>query len=76
MARRELDIMERKIKKAEKKVKKWKGWTAEAREAAEHVHLEVVQIMGAFHALNMALKTLDAQLDDFISAWLAQNGGR
>ncbi|KAH1047291.1 hypothetical protein J1N35_038075 [Gossypium stocksii] len=75
MARRELDVMERKIKKAEKKVKKWKGWTAEAREAAEHVHLEVVQIRGAFHALSMALKTLDAQLD-FISAWLAQNGGR
>ncbi|KAH1047289.1 hypothetical protein J1N35_038073 [Gossypium stocksii] len=83
MAKRsEMKTSERRTKKKEKKVKKWKAWTAEPREEVrqrlnwvQHVHQEIVQIREVLHPLGVAVKTLDAQVNDLISTWLAQNDG-
>ncbi|MBA0701846.1 hypothetical protein Goari_022190 [Gossypium aridum] len=57
-------------------------WTAEPREEVrqrlnwvQHVHQEIVQIREVLHPLGVAVKTLDVQVNDLISTWLAQNNG-
>ncbi|KAH1047290.1 hypothetical protein J1N35_038074 [Gossypium stocksii] len=82
MARRELNIKGRRIKKAEKKMKEMKASTEEMRNEmthlinlAENCHNAFLQIREAVHPLILAAQSLDAQVDELVSAFLAQNHG-
>ncbi|MBA0724863.1 hypothetical protein Golax_021520, partial [Gossypium laxum] len=68
--------------KAEKKMKEMKASTEEIRNEmthlinlAENCHNAFLQIREAVHPLILAAQSLDAQVDELVSAFLAQNHG-
>ncbi|KAK8519740.1 hypothetical protein V6N13_031772 [Hibiscus sabdariffa] len=68
--REDLNLLQGRIKKAKKKVRKWKAWTEEMRNVMENHYQAVVQDREAVHQLFLAAEALDAQVLQFISAWL------
>ncbi|KAB2008905.1 hypothetical protein ES319_D10G132100v1 [Gossypium barbadense] len=82
MDRRELNIKGRRIKKAEKKMKEMKASTEEMRNEmthlinlAENCHNAFLQIREAVNPLILSAQSLDAQVDELVSSFLAQNHG-
>ncbi|KAK8542523.1 hypothetical protein V6N13_136903 [Hibiscus sabdariffa] len=71
----DLNLLQGRIKKAKKEVRKWKASTEQMRNLVENHYQAVVQDREAVHQLSLAAEALDAQLLQFISAWLDKTDG-